>query len=249
MTAAEILAQVQKGVDALLASGGKKIRYEEYEQFTNPSNNGTDSLEFQVQSHKSPPELASHLGTIVQAKRLREVRAICAFTRITPPSSDDPNNVAKHAKIQRGKLDWLPAIEVRGEGIFLTLNEARLSAWEKHETVKERAQKLHEAWLANWQSRRKTERFPIVPSLRVLFLLHSLAHALIRQLSLECGYSSSSLRERLYVDEPPLAMAGLLIYTATPDSDGRWGTGSTGIAAASSWSAACCNSIHALVLE
>ncbi|MFC6519803.1 Zn-binding domain-containing protein [Undibacterium arcticum] len=53
--------------------------------------------------------------------------------------------------------------------------------------------------------------------------MHTFAHALIRQLTLECGYSSASLRERLYVSEGEQGMAGLLIYTATPDSDGTLG--------------------------
>jgi hypothetical protein len=223
MTSDEILAQVKRGVDALNASGGKKIRYEEYEQFTNPSSSSNDSVEFQIQSHTPPPELATYLGKIVQAKRLREVRAIWAFTRITPPADDDPNNIAQYAKIKRGDLDWLPAIEVRGEGIFLTLDEERLKKWELHKTVQSRAEQLHDAWLKNWQSRRKTQEKPDRTITPRFVLLHSLAHALIRQLSLECGYSSSALRERLYVDNDPLPMAGLLIYTATPDSEGTLG--------------------------
>ena len=46
---------------------------------------------------------------------------------------------------------------------------------------------------------------------------------LMRQLSLECGYSSSALRERLYCAEGDKPMAGILIYTATSDSDGSLG--------------------------
>lgn len=42
----------------------------------------------------------------------------------------------------------------------------------------------------------------------------------MRQMSLDSGYSSASLRERIYSDEN---MAGLLIYTSTPDSDGSLG--------------------------
>lgn len=57
-----------------------------------------------------------------------------------------------------------------------------------------------------------------------LLLVHSLAHALIRQLSLTCGYSSASLRERLYVDvSPAWEMAGLLVFTSSPDADGTLG--------------------------
>lgn len=58
-----------------------------------------------------------------------------------------------------------------------------------------------------------------VPAPR-LILVHSLAHALIRQLSLSCGYGSASLRERLYVDTNEWEMAGLLVFTSSPDADG-----------------------------
>ncbi|MDB2687515.1 DUF1998 domain-containing protein, partial [Mariniblastus sp.] len=221
MTSDEILAQLTRGLNALNSTGGKSLRFEEYEQFTNPDNTNSDSLEFQIQSHDPPPELTRYLGKIIQAKRLREVRAIHAFTRITPPMDEYTNST--FAKIKRTNLDWLPAIEVRGEGIFLTLNEKRLSAWEQNKIVKSRAAKLHAAWLENWQERRKTDEVPDRTITPRFVLLHSLAHALIRQLSLECGYSSSALRERMYVDEDPWSMAGLLIYTATPDSEGTLG--------------------------
>jgi hypothetical protein len=61
------------------------------------------------------------------------------------------------------------------------------------------------------------------PGARYL-LLHSLAHTLIRQLSLDCGYSASSVRERIYSStDPKRPMAGILLYTASPDSEGSLG--------------------------
>ena len=56
-------------------------------------------------------------------------------------------------------------------------------------------------------------------------LLHSFAHALIRELALECGYTASSIRERLYATTSgdPEPMAGVLLYTAAPDSEGTLG--------------------------
>jgi hypothetical protein len=58
-----------------------------------------------------------------------------------------------------------------------------------------------------------------------LLVVHSFAHAMIRQLSVDCGYSSSALRERLYLSESSDggAMNGLLIYTGSPDSEGSLG--------------------------
>lgn len=56
-------------------------------------------------------------------------------------------------------------------------------------------------------------------------LLHSFAHALIRQLAIECGYTTASLGERIYSASPSdgVPMAGVLIYTAAPDSEGTLG--------------------------
>ncbi len=55
------------------------------------------------------------------------------------------------------------------------------------------------------------------------FLLHSFAHAVIRQLAVECGYTAASIRERIYSSsgqDGKAPMAGVLIYTAAPDSEG-----------------------------
>jgi Domain of unknown function (DUF1998) len=56
-------------------------------------------------------------------------------------------------------------------------------------------------------------------------LLHSFSHALMRQLAIECGYAAASLRERIYSSRPEddFSMAGVLIYTAAPDSEGTLG--------------------------
>jgi hypothetical protein len=57
-----------------------------------------------------------------------------------------------------------------------------------------------------------------------LLLVHAFAHALIRQISVECGYSASALRERLYVSEDAgRTTNGVLVYTGSPDSEGSLG--------------------------
>ena len=44
----------------------------------------------------------------------------------------------------------------------------------------------------------------------------------MRQLEIECGYSLTELKERIYFDNDE-KMAGLLIYTASADSQGSLG--------------------------
>lgn len=61
---------------------------------------------------------------------------------------------------------------------------------------------------------------------RRYWLVHTFAHALIRELAMTCGYSAASLSERLYAwpeadGRPP--SAGLLICTTASDSDGTLG--------------------------
>jgi hypothetical protein len=63
------------------------------------------------------------------------------------------------------------------------------------------------------------------PGLRYV-LLHSLAHILMRELAVECGYTAASIRERIYSLDPVETggpMAGILLYTATADSEGTLG--------------------------
>lgn len=55
-------------------------------------------------------------------------------------------------------------------------------------------------------------------------MLHTIAHLLVRELALECGYNAASIRERVYASSDPQApMAGILLYTAAADSDGTLG--------------------------
>jgi hypothetical protein len=119
-------------------------------------------------------------------------------------------------------FDQRGGVIVGGPVIFLRLDERAVVDWENRDKVKERAARIDTAYRANWGERFGAGSVPPRTIEARLVLVHSFAHALIRQLTLTCGYSSASLRERLYADKA-LGMAGLLIYTATTDSDGSLG--------------------------
>ena len=111
---------------------------------------------------------------------------------------------------------------MRGEGVFVQLSEVAVANWVA--TQGERERDLREAH-RRWYQQRGVDPVPAFEGMR-LVLIHSLAHALMRQLSLECGYSAASIRERLYArdgNEPGGPMAGFLLYTAAPDSEGTLG--------------------------
>lgn len=171
------------------------------------------------------PGVSSDLGPYLERVRsldvLRETRALRGFTRVR--DGELKLSVGK-ALLRRRPLppvqDWLPAYVVKGEGIYFELNPARLGVWEARAEVQARAQRItdlygHVASQRGLGDRTLTPRF---------VLLHTLAHVLINELIFACGYSSASLRERLYVSTAPgKAMAGLLIYTAAGDSEGTMG--------------------------
>lgn len=204
---------------------GHGLEWGEYVQFRQSGEHPVEQGEFRTNPSPVPVELAPWIESVVQASRLREVRALVGFTRITPPGgSFGTNNTRRDGHIYIKRPAWLPAIEHLGEGIFLRLNQERVRAWEEKEVVKERGAKWIKEVDAQLNFHETQERVPVDESLAARFiLLHSLAHAFMRRLSLDCGYSSSALMERLYVGARPREMAGLLIHTGSPDSEGTLG--------------------------
>jgi hypothetical protein len=143
---------------------------------------------------------------------LREIRALHGFRRYEPGAALVDVNLGS-----RGRARWLPAIESFGEGVFFTLREDRLVEWEQNEAVVERAGVIEQRRRDSPIGSRFQEASPRS------ILLHTVAHLLIRRLAFSCGYSSASLRERIYVGQAPTARAGLLIYTAAGDAEGTLG--------------------------
>ncbi|NLE80720.1 MAG: DUF1998 domain-containing protein [Rhodococcus sp.] len=165
--------------------------------------------------------LLAHIERVRSVTVLRETRALRGFTRGRDSELKVP--VGK-ALLRRRSLppdqDWLPAYVVKGEGIYFELDPGRLDEWESRDKVQARADRI-----ANRYGQVITDRGgrPRDISPRMV-MLHTMAHLLINELVFTCGYSSASLRERLYVSrESSRTMAGLLIYTAAGDSEGTMG--------------------------
>ncbi len=215
----ELAQRVEERLTLYNSDAVLDIRQEECRQFTSGvDTTRTDAREFEIRNVATPPALRSFFSHIVRAVRLREVRAIRGFTRINPPDDPASPDVASLSVTAR---EWLPAIEIRGEGIFIAFATAAVHAWEQRAPVMQRARDIDAAWERDWQERHhKPPSWRIAPR---FLLAHTFAHALMRQLTLDCGYSSSSLRERLYVGPAVNDTTGVLIYTATSDADGTLG--------------------------
>jgi hypothetical protein len=157
---------------------------------------------------------------VVLVHRLREVVAQVGFTRFEAVGPDERGEL--DLGVQTAPLaldaDWLPAMENRGEGIFLQFGPENLRRWQERPEVNRRGLQLLEGF-KQWRREHETSRreFPGLPYI----LLHSFAHLLLTAMALECGYPASALRERIY------ALAGdrygVLIYTGSADAEGTLG--------------------------
>lgn len=159
--------------------------------------------------------IAGAVDRLVSVERLKEVLVFRGFRRlggetVTPPDLTDES-------------DWLPALELYGEGVFFTLREEWLRRWEANEALLARA-RTFAARLAGDPVRLLAQQPQVSPR---FLLLHTLAHLLVRELETAAGYPAASLKERIYShaggesDQPP--MAGVLVYVAVPDTEGSLG--------------------------
>jgi hypothetical protein len=231
------LKEIDKGYPYLadISLSGDLLQ-EEYKAFLTPIENVRDDEDFvpdhQTQQWKNLKEqftiqeqgdlsaLISLVDKHIIVKRLREIVVFKGFRR---GFSDDKESEQEQLAQQKlvppdivGESDWLPAIELFGEGVFFTLNENLLSQWESEKAVKSRVEEFATKYE---YSTLLSEDITISPR---FILLHTLAHLIIRELEISAGYPAASLKERIYHSRDS-RMAGILIYTAVPDIVGSLG--------------------------
>ena len=215
---------------------------DEYKAFLLPIENVADDEDF-VTIHRTEElhdlkndDMSNSLKSIISmtenhiiATRLREIQVFKGFSRIEPVGGDFISHDEVKGKSEQaeqstlvppdieGKSDWLPAIELFGEGLFFSINEKLLSKWESIPAVRKRADEI----LKRYETSEVTlhEEPTITPR---FLLLHTLAHLLIRELESTAGYPAASLKERIYcsVDRK---MSGILVYTTVADIVGSLG--------------------------
>ncbi len=209
-----------------------QFRRSEFNIIRNSVNDPVHVPNLRVISAAVPENLDIWIAKVNLVERLRETRAFYGFDRLEQniaPLAGMPDTAMsqmfRFPPVQPQDR-WLPAVEVFGEGIYLELQENKIDAWQRE----------HAAWIDNRLDDSFISRlagiFQTLPPLEAAnrnwasryLLVHSLAHILINQLVFECGYSSASLRERLYISADHAApMASLLVYTAAGDSEGTLG--------------------------
>jgi hypothetical protein len=221
-------SEVEKAIDDLLVINGENKSMEQVkdEEFTAlqdaalhgyPPQPSTGPL-FEV-DRNAVTRLTHSCGLsfrIAPVKRLRVVMVQRGYRRpVRGPTYSDgrPIRLIETFYMKDG-VRWFPGVALQGEGIFVDLpdgnpclNEQRARLW------LDREREVHgtpEAYLYN-----------------PLFVWwHTLAHRLILGLSLDSGYSSAAIRERVYFREDSRThetSGGVLLYTSQQGSDGSLG--------------------------
>lgn len=212
----------ESGADAVMIASEGAFRSEEYAAFSRDGQDGTPKINLHVRSYPVDSYEAivqDRFSRVALLDKLRETRAFVGFSRLY--ATPAPSSAKRWSLISRNQKSWLPAIVVRGEGIFLVFDEHRLDEWAKqHGDFHRRRLATVNRNLQAQAARRQVHAPDASPK---YVLLHTFAHVLISQLIFDCGYGSSSLRERIYFSDAHPRMAGVLVYTAAGDSEGTMG--------------------------
>jgi len=185
----------------------------------------TDWPDFSARRVQPPASFSAQIKSVLLVDRLREVNALVGFTRVEPPEEGIAGATPPpRAPISVNPPQWVPATEVRGEGIFLKFEPQAITGWLNRPAVVDRIAELA-AGHRQWRVARRIEPHDANFPGGIYALVHTFSHILLRELALECGYNAASIRERIYASEPGDSelRAGLLLYTAAADSDGTLG--------------------------
>lgn len=175
-------------------------------------------LETNIRDLSSNLISAKLVDRLVAVERLRVIEVFKGFSRMDDDTSEEGISQNIIPPDIDGELDWLPSIELFGEGIFFTINSEVLKEWESNQFIRLRANEIEQRY------QNSDLRLPddVVPTARFI-MMHTLAHLLMRELEATAGYPAASLQERIYCSTADESMAGIMIYTAVPDIAGTLG--------------------------
>ncbi len=194
-----------------------KLRFEEYQYILGGRESENSDFKAVVKTflgYEGQSFLNRFFDCVVLIEKLKETRVFKGFSRINPNNKIDKKELSKEI------VTWLPAVQVYGEGIFLKFNDDIVDNWlglhgNEFESIISR---FYDAM--SKRSPQNDEK-----NINPFFIaMHTFAHLLIKKLCFDCGYGSSSLKERLYFSSNPNGrMNGILIYTSSGDSEGSLG--------------------------
>lgn len=177
-SADEVLSvwKVLSGEEQTERPGNEQELYEDEYTALCEETDGRD-VDFQSKQKEVPAKYSGLISRIFVVTRLTEVVATLGFTRVKRWNGDYRSKALAPIFSQKD-TDWLPAIELHGEGIFIELSEEAVQEWEeKNRGVYQ--DMMQTAMDEHFRSENASPRY---------VLLHTLAHLLIRALAANCDY-------------------------------------------------------------
>ncbi len=230
-TVSEILAspwnEIKNAIDDIVrpsdALGYSELIKDEYRKLLHASINGAppvkgaspiSSVIFEVPKSKISKVKTSenNVFRITPITKLRTVLVQKGYRRI----SSDNHFVPTHFKDNKGSV-WYPGVELLGEGVFITLDnndghveENKGPAWKNWYNCYKKSDLYDNKKIF----RNQVKRIELNP---VFVWWHTLSHLLLRTLSIYSGYSSASIRERIYFERGKKgSRGGIILYTVQP---------------------------------
>jgi len=197
-------------------------RYEEFRALTKKSQNEINKDEKHLKAkdvtqNLDGTSLSKYFSRILRIDNMKITSAQLDFSRVVPVDSDADEVISQniYKRINQNTLEVYPVVENYGEGIFFAFNEELINSYSKNviavASINEKLTNLNRNSDAfsegaikyglenNWQ----------------LYLVHSFAHLIMRELEFKCGYPTASLSERIYVsNDLNYRMYGFMVYTA-----------------------------------
>lgn len=194
----------------------KRMEYQAITHHSDPSY-ASNKKHFKAEEELVPNGLDKYFSRVIKISRLRDVMVLLGFTRVEAPDPDADEQV-NIVRLNKTRTEpWLPAVEVNGEGIFIEFNKSTIEEWLKKDSVA-KISKVYKACYEQYCASRKWGK--VISRDAKYVLLHTFSHILIKEMSLQSGYSSSAIKERIYSNDD---MAGILLYTGSSDKEGSLG--------------------------
>ena len=205
-----------------------EYRYDEYKFITDKDN---EDIEGKLIFSKVNKDYYQDIliKSVYKMSKIKITSVQTSYTRQEPISiesylDDSEEETKKKVPIIKKFTSWkgkntkyLPAVESYGEGVFFEFNDDVLNEWiSNNPKIEERIEEI-ERNHRNLETNLNKDLI-ITPK---YVLIHTFSHLIIKELEYLCGYPSTSIQERIYIDNE-LKMNGVLIYTVA-GTEGSYG--------------------------
>lgn len=205
-----------------------EYRYDEYKFITEKDN---EDIEGKLIFSKVNKDYYQDIliKSVYKMSKIKITSVQTSYTRQEPISiesylDDSEEETKKKVPIIKKFTSWkgkntkyLPAVESYGEGVFFEFNDDVLNEWiSNNPKIEERIEEI-ERNHRNLETNLNKDLI-ITPK---YVLIHTFSHLIIKELEYLCGYPSTSIQERIYIDNE-LKMNGVLIYTVA-GTEGSYG--------------------------